>query len=69
MAIPGGASGAVSGNLGAREVDLAGAQHVADQKAAPAHGRHHGEKQRKKRDGDGGDGRFVINSKFQNSSL
>ena len=69
MAIPGGASGAVSGNPGAREADLAGVRRVADQKAALAHGRRHGEKQRRKRDGDGGDGSFVNNSKFQNSSL
>ena len=34
--------------------------------ATPAHGRRHGEKQRRKRDGDGGDGSFVNNSKFQN---
>ena len=60
MAIPGGASGAVSGNPGAREADLAG----ADQKAAPTHGRRHGEKQRGGRR-DGGDGKAVNNSKFQ----
>ena len=36
--------------------------------AAQAHGRRHGEKQRRKRDGDGGDGSFVNNSKFSPSS-
>ena len=44
---------------------LAGARRVADQEAAPAHGRRHGEKQRGRREGDGGEGSSVNKTKFK----
>ena len=40
------------------------ARRVAGREAPPTHERRHGKKQRRKRDGDGGDGSFLNISKF-----